>query len=67
MKNYIEQFYYEGLGNIFYLKPVKFLEKRIKNDFIKRTLTFLIKLLYTIMMLLVVIYIFYKKLPFIKK
>ena len=31
MKNYIDQFYNEGLGFVFYVKPIKKLSKVIKN------------------------------------
>ena len=32
MKDYIDQFYNEGLATTFYLRPVKWVSKRIKNE-----------------------------------
>ena len=32
MKEYIKQFYSEGLANIFYVKPLNYLKKRLPND-----------------------------------
>ena len=34
MNEYVRQFYYEGIGDIFYAKPEKFLTTKIKNKVI---------------------------------
>ena len=31
MKEYIKQFYNEGLATIFYKKPIAYIDKKIKN------------------------------------
>ncbi len=63
MKNLIYQFYNEGLGNLFCKKPIDYLKKNIKSKIIIATLSFIIKLLYTVIILLIAGYVLYKKLP----
>ncbi len=62
MKEYLKQFYSEGLATTFYTKPVNYLKKKIKNKKIVNFLANLIKILYTILVLLLAGYILYKKL-----
>ena len=62
MKNYIEQFYTEGLAKIFYEKPVNYLNKRINNKKICHFLEIMIKVFYTLLVLAFAGYILYKKL-----
>lgn len=64
MKNLIYQFYNEGFGSIFCKKPINYVNKKIKNKIISKIISILIKSLYTIIVILVASYVFYKKLPF---
>lgn len=61
MKNMIKQFYTEGFATTFYVKPVKYLNKKIENKKIVKFLSILIKIFYTIIVLLLAGIIFYKK------
>ena len=63
MKDYIEQFYNEGLATTFYLKPVKFIEKKIKNKNIVKFIKLLIKIIYTILVLVFAWFAFWSKYP----
>lgn len=60
MKDYINQIYTEGLATTFYLKPIKFFQKNIKNKVVKKIVIFLFTFLYTYLMLMLVGLIFYK-------
>lgn len=60
MKEYIDQFYTEGLATTFYLRPVKFLKKQIKNKKVRKVCIFLYSWFYTWIMLLLAIYVVYK-------
>lgn len=62
MKSYIEQIYSEGFATTFYLKPVNYLKKKIKNKKIANILMTIIKVIYTLLVLLFAIYVLYKKL-----
>jgi len=62
MKEYLRQFYNEGFATIFYQKPVNYLKKKIKSEKIVKLLSVLIKLLYTILVLMFAGYVLYKKL-----
>jgi len=64
MKNYIYQFYNEGLATTFYLKPVKFINKIIKNKILANMLIILIKIIYTILVLIFAGYMFLDRFPF---
>lgn len=64
MKKYIDQFYSEGLATIFYIKPIKYLNKKVENKVVKRVLDIIIKILYTIIVIVFAGYVFYKKFPF---
>lgn len=61
MKNLIKQFYNEGLANIFYKRPVNYLNKKIKNKTLVKILSFIMKIIYTVLVLLFAAVIFYKK------
>ncbi len=63
MKNYIHQFYNEGFATTFYLKPIKFIKKHIKNENIVKMLSLFIKIIYTIAMIIVAIITFKKQYP----
>ena len=63
MKDYIEQFYNDGLATTFYLKPVKFIEKKIKNKNIVKFIKLLIKIIYTILVLIFAWFAFWSKYP----
>ena len=61
MKEYIKQIYTEGLATTFYIKPINYLKKNIKNKKMFNVLVYLIKLIYTVLMILLALYILYKK------
>ena len=63
MKDYIEQFYNDGLATTFYLRPVKFIEKKIKNKNIVKFIKLLIKIIYTILVLVFAWFAFWSKYP----
>jgi len=63
MREYIDQFYNEGLATTFYLKPINYLKKRIKNKKLLSLLMILIKIVYTILVLIFAGYMFYDKFP----
>ncbi|MGM9878240.1 MAG: hypothetical protein ACI33S_06310 [Bacilli bacterium] len=56
MKNLIEQFYNEGFATTFYKKPVKYINKKIKNKTLVKILSILIKVLYTVIFTAIAIY-----------
>ena len=62
MKSYIEQIYNEGFATTFYLKPVNYLKKKIKNKKIANFLIRIIKAINTLLVLSFAIYVLYKKL-----
>lgn len=62
MKEYIKQIYSEGLATLFYLKPIGYLKRKIKNQAIYNFLSGLIKVIYTLLVLLFAGYILYRKL-----
>ncbi len=63
MKEAIRQFYNEGFATLFYKKPVSYLDKKIKNKKVVKFISILIKIIYTILILALAVYILYKKLP----
>ena len=63
MKEYLNQFYNEGLRTTFYLKPVNYIKRKIKNPKHQKYIELIIKIIYTILVLLFAIYIFIKKWP----
>lgn len=62
MKEYIYQFYNEGFATTFYIKPINFLNKKLKNKKIKNFSIYAYKTLYTIVMIMVAIIVLIKKL-----
>lgn len=63
MKEYINQFYNEGLGLTFYVKPVKKLSKLIKNKKVLKFFDVLIKIIYTVLAISFAIIMFIVKFP----
>ena len=63
MKDYIDQFYNEGLATTFYLRPVKFIDKKIKNKKVVNFIKLLIKIIYTILVLIFAWFAFLSKYP----
>ena len=63
MRDYIDQFYNEGFGTTFYLKPIKYLKMKVKNDKLLNVLCLFIKILYTILVIMFAIYMFDRKFP----
>lgn len=64
MKEYIEQFYNEGMATTFYIKPIKYFENKIKNPQIFNICKNIIKILYTIFVIVFAIFMFKNRLPF---
>ena len=64
MNEYVRQFYYEGIGDIFYAKPEKLLTTKIKNKVIQKILITLLKIIYTIFAISCGIALFYVMYPF---
>ena len=64
MNEYIRQFYYEGIGNIFFAKPKKLMDKKIKNKTLNKLLTILLKIIYTIFAISCGIALLYVAYPF---
>ena len=62
MKEYIKQFYSEGLATTFYLKPIKYLKNKIKNKSLINFCLSIIKICYTLLAISLAIYILYRKL-----
>lgn len=63
MKDYIYQFYNESLATTFYLKPINYLKKKIKNKKLFNLVNIFIKIIYTILVLIFAYYIFLDKFP----
>ena len=63
MKNYIYQFYNEGFATTFYVKPVNYLKKNIRNNTVLKILIMIIKILYTILIIAFAIIMFIYKFP----
>lgn len=63
MKEYLNQIYNEGFATTFYLKPLNYLNRKVKNPKKRKLLGLLIKILYTILVLLFAIYMFIYKWP----
>ena len=63
MKDYIDQFYNEGLATTFYLRPIRFIDKKIKNKKVVNFIKLLIKIIYTILVLIFAWFAFLSKYP----
>lgn len=63
MKEYINQFYNEGLATTFYLKPMKYIGRVIKNKKLCGVIGVFIKILYTIFVLILAWFIFWDRYP----
>lgn len=63
MREYIDQFYNSGLATTFYLKPIKYLKKKIKREKMFNFICMIIKVIYTILVLIFACYMFYVKFP----
>lgn len=64
MNEYIRQFYYEGIGDIFFAKPKQLLDKKIKDKTLNRILTIVLKTIYTLFAISCGIALFYIAYPF---
>ncbi len=62
MKEYIKQFYNEGLASLFYVKPLNYISRKVKNKRIINVLGIFTKVLYTLLALTFAGYILYTKL-----
>ncbi len=63
MKEYLNQFYNEGLATTFYIKPINYIKKKRKSPKKRKALALLIKILYTTLVLIFAIYMFVFKWP----
>lgn len=63
MRNYINQFYNEGFATSFYLKPLNYLNKKIKNKKLFKFISVVIGIFYTILVLIFAGIMFYRKFP----
>lgn len=64
MKEYIKQFYSEGLANTFYVKPLSYLKKHINNKDLLKVCTLLLKITYTVFCIVLAIILFKVIFPF---
>ena len=55
---YRDQFYNEGLATTLYLKPVKFVKKKVRNKSLQKFVCFMIKAIYTILAIIIAILVF---------
>ena len=62
MREYIKQIYTEGLATTFYLKPLNYLKRKIRNKKVFYIISMIIKIIYTLLILLLAGYILYRKL-----
>ncbi len=60
---YKDQFYNEGFGTTFYLKPLKYIKKTIKNVKFRKFLMITLKVLYTIIFIVIGIIMFIINFP----
>lgn len=63
MKDYIDQFYNEGLGYVFYVKPINRLNRIIKNKTFLQIISLIIKILYTVLVIAFAVIMFIIKYP----
>lgn len=64
MKEYLKQFYSEGLANTFYVKPLNYLKKHIKNKSILKLFSIILNVIYTIFCIVLAIILFKVIFPF---
>lgn len=62
MKEYIKQFYTEGFATTFYQKPIKFIDKKVKNKKMVKFLSIIIKVIYTLVFVSIGIIVLINKL-----
>ena len=60
---YRDQFYNEGFGTTFYLKPINFINKKVTNKKVAKFISIIIKVLYTVICILFAIFMFILKFP----
>ena len=65
MNKYIKQFYNEGLATTFYLKPLAFIKRHIKSKTAIKVLDIILKIIYTVAVLLFAAIIFRLRFPFL--
>lgn len=63
MNEYIRQFYYEGIGNIFFAKPKNLINKKVKNKTISKILITILAITYTLFAISCGIALFYIAYP----
>lgn len=63
MKDYLNQFYNDGLATTFYLKPIKYLEKKIKDKKLLKFLSLIIKIIYSVLAIAFALIMFHDKWP----
>ena len=63
MREYIEQFYNEGFATTFYLKPLNYLKRKISNKRMFNILSISLKIIYTVLILIFAVFMFFKKYP----
>ena len=61
MKSLIYQLYNEGFATTFCIKPTRFIEKKLKSKKIINFLSILVKILYTILIIVILIISIYIK------
>ena len=61
MKKYIDQIFYEGLGQSIY-HPIENKINKLKNKKTKKIFTFIVKSIYFIIAIIIAIVLFYSKL-----
>jgi len=64
MNEYVRQFYYEGIGNIFFQKNKKLIDKKTKNKTLNKILTISLKIIYTLFAISCGVALFYIAYPF---
>ena len=64
MNEYIKQFYNEGIGDLFFVKPKNFIDKKVKNKTINKIITKSLKIIYTMFAICCGILLFYIAYPF---
>jgi len=63
MRGYIEQFYSEGFATTFYLRPLNYMKKKIGNKKLFKFLSIILKIVYTIGIIIFGLFMFQRKYP----